>query len=54
MEVESLLDHMIHQEHHMMKEHIVEGAEQVLHHHDNLEEELKMCAQEGKRSDWLS
>ena len=38
MEVESLLDHM-------MKEHIVEGAEQVLHHHDNLEEELKMCAQ---------
>ena len=32
-----------HLEHHMMKEYIVEGAEQVLHHHDNLEEELKMC-----------
>ena len=42
MEVESLLDHMIHMEHYLMKEHTVEGTEQVLHHYDNLEEELKM------------
>ena len=48
-EVESLMDRMIQLEHHMMKEHVVEdveGAEQVLHLHDNLEEELKMCAQD--------
>jgi len=49
MDVESLLDHMTHLEHHMKKEHVVEdveGAEHVLHLHDNLEDELKMCAQD--------